>query len=184
MEIEIIDYLTLVLVLTTIYYAWEVKKQTKLVASQTRIIFDNWRKDRLDKEIEFVIGPLLRLEYLIEGNSLYWNWHNVAVSEGYNTQDLGIFTGEVFELIRNIMLYKYLSPVNPAIDKYLKNLKELEYLRGEFSILDKKQMENFLEDKRVKEALNELKIAQDSLFSIARIRYMDLLKEKAISFSF
>jgi hypothetical protein len=167
------------LVIVTGYYALEVRNQTKFIMSMTEGFFSNAKRERLEKEINFLVMPILRLEYFVNVKPFYWNWHDAIIVDDEDLDYVYVNRiKEICDLINNIIYFRYLGPeyLHLAITTYLKNLKNTENLRGRFSkTLD--ELQEFAETDDIKSAHEGLKKAQVEMFKEANKRYEEILFE-------
>jgi hypothetical protein len=172
----LIESLTLGLLIVTAYYAYEVKKQTDLVRTQTQMVLDNAKKERFVKELDSVINPLIRMENLVKKNKIYWNWHNIIYIDKYKLESMGS-AKEILDIIQNVMQYKYLCPkdLNFKINEFKASLEHLEDLRGTIPIIDASKMEDFLKSTDSKEAIRALTNAEERVFEASHIRFEEIL---------
>lgn len=170
--------LTFALVGVTAYYAYTVRGQTTLMQFLTKTIFDNSKRDRLMKEMDFLVAPIIRLEQCINVLVTYWNWHNALILDDIEAREVISEHKELFDILSNVVCYKYLSSghLHQAMSNYLTKLENIERIRGEYN-KSWEELDTFIETDEMNLAIRELKTRQLELFSEAKIRYEYISKE-------
>ena len=173
-----ISVLTFILVVITAYYAREVGKQTDLIRNQTNNLFKTAQRERLEKEINLLVMPIIHLINYAEVNPYYWNWHNTITLKDEELDKIYTEINEICHEIDNILHYKYLSPeyLQVAISAYESDLRNLERIRGRFSI-SLNELEKLGGIAEVKLAYEKLTKTQDSLLKEANRRYNEIQSE-------